>query len=211
MLKRYLKKLAKTSAFLPFVAASLGFGGARLRALRELPRNGVGMEIGVHLGDFSHLIIHIAKPRKLLLVDPWKAFEDDGYANSWYGKSTSQAAMDARFDGVRQRYSKLIQSGRVEVLRQFSIDALNGVPDESLDFVYVDGDHTYEGVKADLEAAVPKLKAGGVLCGDDYGPGGWWEGGVKQAVDEAGWRVDLALEWLIGTQFFLRKVPLARD
>lgn len=39
---------------------------------------------------------------------------------------------------------------------------------ESLDFVYIDGDHSYEAVKKDLEAWYPKVKSGGMFCGHDY-------------------------------------------
>ena len=38
-----------------------------------------------------------------------------------------------------------------------------------VDFVYLDGDHSYEGVKLDLQCWYPKLKEYGVMCGDDYG------------------------------------------
>lgn len=60
-------------------------------------------------------------------------------------------------------------------------------PDGFFDFVYIDADHTHEAVAADLEAWWPKLKDGGLFCGDDYAycdnPG---EGryGVVEAVDE---------------------------
>jgi hypothetical protein len=51
--------------------------------------------------------------------------------------------------------------------------------------VYIDGDHSYEAVRDDLRAWYPKLKHGGVLCGDDY----YWrdaknELSIKRAVDE---------------------------
>jgi predicted O-methyltransferase YrrM len=75
-----------------------------------------------------------------------------------------------------------------------------------LDFVYIDGDHSYEGVKIDLEISLRKLKPGGLITGDDYGPGNWWQGGVKRAVDEFGWHESVTLLWIDGTQFVLRKV-----
>ena len=55
---------------------------------------------------------------------------------------------------------------------------------ESLDLVFIDGDHSYEGCKADIEAWLPKLRSGGVLAGHDYGHKRF--PGVKQAVDEMG-------------------------
>ncbi len=204
--KTKLKRIAKKLPLLPSLAASLGYGGARLKALKSLPKNGVGAEIGVHLGDFSHLILDIAQPKKLYLIDPWKAFQSEEYQESWYGQSTPQSAMDERHQGVCSRFQSRIQQGQVEVLRQFSNTALSSLADESLDFVYIDGDHTYEGAKQDLELSFAKLKKGGLMTGDDYGPGDWWQGGVKKAVDEFGWNSGVKLLWIENTQFVLQKI-----
>ena len=64
-----------------------------------------------------------------------------------------------------------------------SVAMAQEIPD-GLDFVYVDGDHSYDGVKRDMEAYWPKLRSGGVLCGHDYNPR--WESmkGIIRAVDE---------------------------
>jgi hypothetical protein len=42
--------------------------------------------------------------------------------------------------------------------------------DNSLDFVYIDANHTYEGVKEDIKYWYPKVKPGGLLLGHDYLP-----------------------------------------
>jgi len=55
----------------------------------------------------------------------------------------------------------------------------------SLDLVFIDGDHSYEMVKLDIELWLPKIKKGGIMCGHDYnwiGPDGY--PGVQKAVDE---------------------------
>lgn len=60
-------------------------------------------------------------------------------------------------------------------------------PDGFADMVFIDGDHTYQAVKADILAWIPKLRAGGLLCGHDYthaADGLIERPGVKQAVDE---------------------------
>ena len=53
--------------------------------------------------------------------------------------------------------------------------------DGSLCCVYIDADHTYESVTEDITAWLPKIRAGGVICGHDYS-GGWKE--VVRAVDD---------------------------
>lgn len=38
-----------------------------------------------------------------------------------------------------------------------------------IDFLYIDADHSHDGVLADLRAWVPHVRPGGVIAGDDYG------------------------------------------
>ncbi|NIL95924.1 MAG: hypothetical protein GTO62_01975, partial [Planctomycetales bacterium] len=55
------------------------------------------------------------------------------------------------------------------------------------DWVYIDANHTYEGVLADLEASLPKVRPGGLICGHDYTDTPAWQAanfGVVQAVHE---------------------------
>ena len=49
-----------------------------------------------------------------------------------------------------------------------SVEAAKLYPDEYFDFVYLDGDHTYNGVMSDLEAWKNKVRKGGYLSGHDY-------------------------------------------
>ena len=46
-----------------------------------------------------------------------------------------------------------------------------------LDWIYIDGDHSYEAVKADLKAAMQAVKRGGFICGDDMQTSQWWGDG----------------------------------
>lgn len=69
----------------------------------------------------------------------------------------------------------------VKAIKQDSVNASKRFEDGTLDLVFLDGDHTYEAVKADINVWLPKIKPGGLIAGDDYQPS--WPGVIK-AVDE---------------------------
>ena len=76
-------------------------------------------------------------------------------------------------------------SSRVHFVREMSFNAVSQFQDCSLDFVYVDAVHDYEGALRDIMDWWPKLKPGGILAGHDYldqiNPAGIF--GVKSAAD----------------------------
>lgn len=146
-----------------------------LLVLQHMPREAAGAEIGVHRGEFSQQILNVAQPRRLFLIDPYRHFGDTAHRPSLYGDlAGSQDAMDARFEEVRARFAPQIEAGQVKMLRKLSAEAAAEIPDASLDFVYIDGDHLYEAVKADIQLYFAKVKPGGLIFGDDYelGSGG---------------------------------------
>jgi hypothetical protein len=153
--------------------------------LRSFPKHAVCAEVGVYEGRFSELILRIARPSKLHLIDPWRYEPDPAYEKSFYGgsKGQSQARMDRMYESV----VKCFKSRRVEVHRETSVGCSSRFPDNYFDWIYIDGNHLYEFVKQDLEAYFPKVKSGGLVAGDDYGrdPKHWTKDGVKRAVDEA--------------------------
>ena len=168
--------------------------------LKLVPKNAVCAEIGVWKGDFSALVLQRKDPRRSYLIDPWEFVESR--PDAWYGGrlAHSQQDMDAVYEAVCRRFARL---PNVKIMRMASIEAARLIPDE-FDWIYVDGDHTFEGVQADLIVWWEKLKPGGWLTGDDYGLAGWWENGVQRAVDEFARERRLQLKTL-DTQFMLRK------
>ena len=170
------------------LARALGISPANYREflLRMLPPGGIGMEIGVHLGEFSAQILEIARPRELHLVDPWKFEPDETYKDSLYGSriERGQAELDERCHAVCKRFESEVRCGQVKIHRGYSHDVLALFPANSFDWVYIDGNHLYEFAKQDLERSFEKTKPGGFITGDDYAEGGWFQGGVKRAVDE---------------------------
>ncbi|REK60407.1 MAG: class I SAM-dependent methyltransferase [Bacteroidetes bacterium] len=132
-------------------------------------------EIGVWQGDFSSQILS-KRPKKLHLIDPWAS--QPHYQNRLY--SIDQTRMDAIFYYIKRHYSDWEE---VEIHRQYSEDV--NFKKNYFDWIYVDGNHSYEHVKKDLEHFLPFMKKGGFICGDDYG---WTDAdcpiGPKKAVDE---------------------------
>lgn len=176
---------------------------ARSHVLDHMPKGAVGAEIGVHLGDYSQRIINRASPEKLYLIDPWTVIEDEKYAKSWFGKKFKQKEMDKRYQSVVDRFAA---NSAVEILRGFSKDAALKIPDNSLDFVYLDGDHSYEGVCLDFDLFFGKVKPGGLIYGDDYTDKFWWGTGVIDALHKNLFEKDLRLEFLFGTQFCCKRM-----
>jgi hypothetical protein len=174
-----------------------------------MPDGSVGAEIGVWRGDFSDAILRHVRPRELHLIDPWRAAEDPVYAKSLYGSRSGrgQARLESTYRGVLRRFAQQIGDGIVVVHRVPSAIAAADFPDAYFDWVYVDGDHTYEGCRQDLELYAPKIRPTGYLAGDDYKLGAWWGDGVIRAVDEfrdtSGWELVLLNE----AQFVFRRPP----
>ncbi len=154
--------------------------------LRHFPQGSVGAEIGVWRGDFAARILQVVRPTRLHLIDPWQFMDAAPYRRAWYGGAAArdQAFMDRLHAEVVDRFASETARGVVSVHRLRSAEAAVGLPDRYFDWIYVDGDHLYESVRADLELFEPKVRPGGIIAGDDYGTPGWWEDGVTRAVDE---------------------------
>ncbi len=155
----------------------------RREMLRTMPHGKLSIEIGVWRGEFSRILLDELKPSKLCLIDPWGVQPDADGGASLAG-ARSQNDMDRIYDAVKNTYASEIAKGQVSVIRDFSVPALRLFEDQSIGFAYLDGDHSYEGVKADLDAVLPKMIEGGVIMLDDYHRRGWWKDGVMRAFHE---------------------------
>lgn len=182
----------------------LGF--ARRALLEMLPKEAVGAEVGVFKGDFSAELLQRTNPERLYLIDPWISVDDELHRTSLYGAATrSQADMDKIYAEVVSRFAEQITAGHVVMHRAPSAAVLTAMPDQSLDWIYIDGDHSYQSVISDLRLSFTKVRPGGFICGDDYMVGGWWTDGVVRAVHdflhEA--QSQVRIEFLIDAQFML--------
>jgi hypothetical protein len=122
----------------------------------------LGVEIGVAYGGHSESILKNTNIKKLYGIDPYLNY--DGYEGD--GQCKEQVVMDDIFNFVKKRLS--YYNDRFELVREMSNVAVEKFEDNSLDFVYIDGNHFEEYFKEDLNNWWPKIKKGGVMCGHDY-------------------------------------------
>ncbi len=129
-------------------------------------RTVVGAEIGVfRCGTARHVLETI--PNILwLMIDPWKNYAE----YSAEGTSVSRQSQDT-FDMLAVKAAEIVNRdcpGRGVVMRMTSMEASEIIADGSLDFVFIDGNHTAKYVRQDLRAWWPKVRSGGVFSGHDY-------------------------------------------
>ena len=115
------------------------------------------VEIGSYSGEGTVVLAKYFKD--VLAVDPWL----NGYDIN--DVASQQCPMKFVFGAFQERTTPL---GNVTYSRGKSLDALEFVKDGELDFIYIDGDHRYEGVLADLNGWRPKLRDGGIMAGHDW-------------------------------------------
>ncbi len=130
--------------------------------LATLPEHSVGAEIGVMEGRFSRVILDVAKPSRLFLVDHWASI-----LPGQIGKKR-HAEQAVRLRTTLREVRKEIAAGQVRIVVAFSVDAAKMIKNRSLDWVYIDAHHTYEALMEDLTAWYPKVKLGGFVAGHDY-------------------------------------------
>ena len=117
-----------------------------------------GVEIGTYKAEYT---VEFAKEGlEIYTVDPWIISRD-------YTNPRGQARL-----GFQYEHSKRVLTPypNAHVIRKTSMDAVEDFPDESLDFVYIDGNHIFKNVAEDLWEWSRKVRKGGIVAGHDYLP-----------------------------------------
>jgi hypothetical protein len=134
-------------------------------------------EIGIGYGTHSKEILMNTAVSNLYLIDPMKYYPNDGFAADIMNQESNNH-FEEMVSLINEELSPWEE--RYTWFRQPSLSITNEqIPDESLDCIFIDGDHSYEAVTQDLEFWWAKLKKGGKLLGDDF-----WMEGVAKAVKE---------------------------
>lgn len=136
----------------------------------------VGSWRGMSAAQMTVEIINSGKRIQFDCVDTWR-----GTLNEELHQTDPSVINDTIYNEFLTNMKPV--EGYYRPVRMPSVEAAATYADASLDFVYIDADHLYEGVLADIRAWLPKIKPGGFLAGDDFGHAQGSEG-VQQAVTE---------------------------
>jgi hypothetical protein len=163
--------------------------------IRTMLKEGmVGCELGVFAGEFAESLLR-RNPKQLTLIDCWNSPDGTLFSGDVDGNNGVSLSQEYLYGLVVSRFS---HCPHVHVVKGWTYDTIPQISDASLDYVYIDADHSYEGMKRDLKLIRSKLKPDGLLMGHDYEmnfakakiP---WKFGVQQAVDEFCQETDFTL------------------
>lgn len=138
----------------------------KLNALaKELGRKSVAVEIGSYIGASSLMIaLGLGRDSRLICIDTWQ--NDAMTEGNWDS-----------FEVFKKNTHKV--GHKIDPWRMTSVEA-GKIFNEKIDFVFIDGDHSYEGVKQDVDLWLPRLKSGGIIALHDIE----WAEGVKRVLVE---------------------------
>lgn len=117
-----------------------------------------GVEVGVWIGLFSEQLCLANPDLHLTCVDPWLQYKH------YNERKNNQGRLDEAYQEACTRLAPF----HCTIVRKSSVEAAKTIPDGSLDFVYLDGNHQRAFVDQDLATWTPKVRSGGIIAGHDY-------------------------------------------
>jgi predicted O-methyltransferase YrrM len=149
-----------------------------LELLDATPDGGTFVELGCYKG----------KSTSFIGVEIHKRKRDINFfaVDSFQGATNSTDANEIKaYEGISEieesyTYNVAPIGNKIKTIVSLTDEAAQYFEDGSVDVIFVDGGHSYEVVKADILAWLPKMKTGGIMAGHDFNA---WQG-VNKAVQE---------------------------
>lgn len=115
----------------------------------------VGAEIGVYKGEFAEKLCQ--ERLRIYGIDPWIVYKN-------YRKHPGELPYNELLNITKERLAPY----DFILIKKTSVDALEDIADESLDFVYIDGNHSLPYISQDIYEWNRKVRKGGAISGHDY-------------------------------------------
>lgn len=127
-------------------------------------------EIGVFKGDFTlELLDNCSSIKEYFMIDPWRNIK------GWNKPANVSDSSFEKFYLETLNKTEFFKEKRY-ILKGTTIEVIESISDESLDFIYIDGDHTLKGITIDLICSWKKIKNNGFVAGDDLCSTIWQHG-----------------------------------
>lgn len=140
--------------------------------IKNLGDDVVGCELGVSYGfNLVYFLDNLPNIKKVYAIDPYAPY-DDG-PSGWVPKEVMDRVKSCMLDNIEENKDKVV------FLEKSSDEAHSMIEDNSLDYIFIDGDHNYEAVIKDVHNYYSKVKSGGIFAGHDKS----WPG-VTRAINE---------------------------
>jgi len=120
-------------------------------------------EVGVFKGGNAMRLLTLPLKR-LYLVDPYASYIQYSQEKPWYVQQKLNDAKAVMLDRVNKHELK----DKVETIFLSSVEGATKFEDNFFDYVYIDGNHSYDSVMEDIVAWYPKVKSGRYLAGHDF-------------------------------------------
>lgn len=146
------------------------------------------IEVGVWKGmSASFMAVEIINSQKQIKFD---------CIDTWLGSEEHKDIAEVQNNTLYEKFLENIKpvAHIINPIRIDSVEASKNYADGSINFVFIDGDHSYEGCKRDILAWLPKIADGGILAGHDYA----WTPHIQQLVSEIFGEGDFSDPWNTG-------------
>lgn len=120
------------------------------------------VEVGSYCGASASIIASIFTNSKINCVDPWEKYVEDCSTYDLDRQALELKEAEEIFDKVVLDFPN-IQKNKIS-----STDYAKTIENETLDFIYIDGNHQYSSIKEDIQTWLPKIKPNGMISGHDY-------------------------------------------
>jgi predicted O-methyltransferase YrrM len=140
------------------------------------------LELGSMVGMSSYVIASVAK--SLSCVDVWSDTQDHLSHDQEQAKvyASLLPGLPNMFESFNKNCKEFIESDKIKMYKGNTHDLVNEFLDNNFDVVFIDADHSYQGVSIDFSLYYSKVKPDGFIVFHDYGDSMWT--GIKLFCDE---------------------------